>query len=104
LDSWFEYNHEDLDPHTLLEDCFLVVHRCKVFYIVVTSGTIPIQTAHASIVGNYAAGYNAGKSAGVAAARSGASLDVSCPVDYFSNISYCTGYHVGYGAYNAIRP
>ena len=22
------YNHEDRDPHALLEDCFLVVHRC----------------------------------------------------------------------------
>jgi hypothetical protein len=75
---------------------------------VATFSTVLIQTAHASIVGNYAAGYNAGKSAGVRAARSGAPLDASCPVDYFSHISYCTGYHVGYhvgyGAYNAIRP
>ena len=32
----YVYTHEDLNPHTLLEDCFLVVHCCKV----------PIITCH----------------------------------------------------------
>ena len=36
-DSQFPYNHEDLDPHALLEIWFLIVHSFKVFYLFIKS-------------------------------------------------------------------
>ena len=62
--------------------------------LVVSAATnIQAQTAqaHRSIVGNYATGYENGKSA----ARQGV-LTSSCPLDFWNNMSYCTGYHIGY--------
>ena len=61
-----------------------------------TTLAITVSTAHASILGNFRQGYNAGKSAALAALNSGRSYNASCPVDYANNISYCTGYHSGY--------
>lgn len=49
--------------------------------------------ASKSIIGNYGQGYDDGKQA---ARNNYPSSDASCPLDYLSNISYCTGYHIGY--------
>jgi hypothetical protein len=73
--------------------------------VVISATNIQAQTAqaHRSIVGNYATGYENGKSA----ARQGV-LTSSCPLDFWNNMSYCTGYHVGYAlvknALNIARP
>jgi hypothetical protein len=70
---------------------------------IVTATTVQMQIqiaqARRSIVGNYAAGYEAGKSA----ARQGVPTS-SCPLDFGNNIAYCTGYHIGYTLVkNALR-
>ena len=51
--------------------------------------------AQASIFGNFGAGYDAGRAAGRTAFYQGID-DASCPYDFSSNISWCTGYHLGY--------
>jgi hypothetical protein len=63
-----------------------------VIMVVVVSAT-HIPEARASILFNYAQGNDDG----VRAARNNfPNGDASCPVNFFTHISYCTGYHVGY--------
>jgi len=68
--------------------------------VITFSANIQIRQAHAqsSIVGNYAAGYEQGKEDGKNAYRGGSSYDASCPREFSTNMSFCTGYHVGYAA------
>lgn len=65
--------------------------------VISTTGSV-----HASIIGNFGAGYDQGK----ADAYNGYSE--SCPYDFSNNFSYCTGYHAGYAqetfALNAAQP
>lgn len=63
-----------------------------------------IRIAHASSTfGNLGVGYDAGRAAAYNAFNTG-SYDASCPVDFSSNIAYCSAYHVGYSdEWNTLR-
>lgn len=58
-------------------------------------GTMTITSAHASIIGDFGAGYQQGKNDAYYGYGDG-----SCPYGY-SN-SYCVGYHTGYDAELAV--
>src|SRR5207247_9956465 len=59
-------------------------------------GSIAVNVAYASILGDFGSGWNAGKSAAYRALYSGHQYDASCPTSYIDHKSYCTGYHSGY--------
>ena len=56
------------------------------------------QGAGNSIAGRYAKGYELGKENGKNAYQSGNQHDNSCPIGFWNNISYCSGYKIGYEA------
>jgi hypothetical protein len=51
-----------------------------------------------SIAGNYATGYETDKEQGKNDYNSGNQHDNACPRDFWNNISYCSGYKIGYEA------
>lgn len=55
------------------------------------------QNAHATpYITNFGNGYADGKHAAQQTFHSVVYCDASCPVSFWDNISYCTGYHIGY--------
>lgn len=57
------------------------------------------QTAHATpLITKFGSGYANGKHNAQDTFRSGGQSDASCLVSFWSNISYCLGYHAGYDA------
>ena len=55
------------------------------------------QTAHATpIITRFGNGYADGKHNAKDTISSRGQRDASCPVSFWSNISYCLGYHAGY--------
>jgi len=51
-----------------------------------------------SIPGNFGDGYDDGKAQGKNDFDSGNQHNNACPRDFWSNISFCTGYKIGYEA------
>lgn len=55
------------------------------------------QNARATpVITKFGNGYADGKHNAQDTFRSGGQRDASCPVSFWSNISYCLGYHAGY--------
>jgi hypothetical protein len=76
--------------------------------VLLVGGISTITTAaQASIFGSFGSGYDAGKSAGYRAFFQGTS-DASCPYDFSTYPTWCTGYHAGFdeeqGALRAAQP
>jgi hypothetical protein len=57
------------------------------------------QIAHATpLITKFGSGYADGKHTAQDTFHSGGQRDASCPISFWSNISYCMGYHTGYDA------
>ena len=55
------------------------------------------QNAHATpYITNFGNGYADGKHAAQNTFHSGGYRDATCPLSFWDNISYCSGYHIGY--------
>lgn len=72
----------------------VVIATAAIIAIGLTETTI--TNANASIIGSFGQGYDAGKSVAYRTFNSGGYADASCPYDFSSYISWCTGYHTGY--------
>ncbi len=56
-----------------------------------------LQTTHATpIITKFGIGYTDGKHNAHDTFHSGGQRDASCHISFWSNISYCLGYHAGY--------